>query len=108
MNIAYLGKSIKKEREFKKLTQEQLSEILDVSTHYIYELERGTRIPSLPLLIKISEVLGVSIDNLLSGTSHEDDYADSKMLNILIDTLTDEQKQKIYTILTALIPYLKL
>lgn len=108
MNIANLGKSIKKEREFRKLTQEQLSELLDVSTHYIYELERGTRIPSLPLLIKISEVLHVSADRLLSDTAAESDAVNPQMLNDLINTLTDEQKLNLYNIINALLPYLKI
>lgn len=108
MNIANLGKSIKKEREFRKFTQEQLSELLDVSTHYIYELERGTRIPSLPLLIKISEVLHVSADRLLSDTTAESDAVNPQMLNDLINTLTDEQKLNLYNIINALMPYLKI
>lgn len=108
MNIAYLGKSIKREREFRKLTQEQLSELLDVSTHYIYELERGTRIPSLPLLIKIAEVLHVSIDKLLSDTVEENNTVTPQMLNALIGTFTDEQKLNLYNILNALMPYLKI
>ena len=108
MNIANLGKSIKKEREFRKLTQEQLSELLDVSTHYIYELERGTRIPSLPLLIKLSEVLHVSADRLLSDTAAENNAVNPQMLNDLINTLTDEQKQNLYNIINVLMPYLKI
>lgn len=108
MNIANLGKSIKKEREFRKLTQEQLSELLDVSTHYIYELERGTRIPSLPLLIKLSEILHVSADRLLSDTAAENNAVSPQMLNDLINTLTDEQKQNLYNIINVLMPYLKI
>lgn len=108
MNIAYLGKSIKSERELRRLTQEQLSELLDVSTHYIYELERGTRIPSLPLLIKISEVLHVSIDKLLSDAVVENNGINPQMLNTLINTFTDEQKVSLYNILNVLMPYLKI
>lgn len=108
MNIAYLGKSIKREREFRKLTQEQLSELLDVSTHYIYELERGTRIPSLPLLIKISEALHVSVDKLLSDDAEKNNTVTPQMLNALIGTFTDEQKLNLYNILNALMPYLKI
>ena len=48
MNLkTILGKNVKYYRYRKKYTQEQLAEILDVSTNYIGRLERGQHSPSL-------------------------------------------------------------
>ena len=69
MNLDKLGSKIKNNRRLLKLTQEQLAELIDVCPHYIYEIEKGLKTPSLPMLIAISENLHVSIDNLLSATS---------------------------------------
>lgn len=65
MNYIDLGRRIREERQKLNLTQEKLSESINVSTTYIGQIERGERCPTLDTLIKISNSLGVSIDYLL-------------------------------------------
>lgn len=65
MNYIDLGRRIREERHRLNLTQEKLSETINVSTTYIGQIERGERCPTLDTLIKISNSLGVSIDYLL-------------------------------------------
>lgn len=60
-----LGQRIRKARLKNNLTQEKLGEICSLSTAHIGHIERGTRIPSLDTLYKISCELGVSIDSLM-------------------------------------------
>ena len=60
-----LGMRIRKARENKHITQEQLSELCSLSTAHIGHIERGTRIPSLEALFKICTVLEISFDYLL-------------------------------------------
>lgn len=55
-----LGKKIKQARVDRKISQEKLAEILDVHVTYISQLERGLKTPGLEMLLRISEVLGVS------------------------------------------------
>lgn len=43
MDFEQIGMRIKACRKQKHLTQEKLAECLDVSSHYIYELERGVK-----------------------------------------------------------------
>ncbi|MCH5303473.1 MAG: helix-turn-helix transcriptional regulator [Ruminococcus sp.] len=66
-NIDYkaLGKRIKNKRKEKHLTQEQLSEICDLSAAHIGHIERGTRILSVDVLVRLSKALDVSLDYLL-------------------------------------------
>lgn len=59
-----LGLTIKKLREQKKLTQEQLAEKADIHTSYIGQIERGMRYPSLKILFKIADALNAKIIDL--------------------------------------------
>ena len=57
MDFEQIGKRIKTCRKQKHLTQEKLAECLDVSSHYIYELERGVKTMSLYTLKIFRSVL---------------------------------------------------
>ena len=76
-----IGKRIKEGRLHKKLTQEKLSELIDVSPSYISEIERGTSIASLSTVVKLSYVLDLNLDNLVRGISLQN--SDSTFVEIL-------------------------
>ena len=61
MDFEQIGMRIKACRKQKHLTQEKLAECLDVSSHYIYELERGVKTMSLYTLNDLSTCLEVTI-----------------------------------------------
>ena len=104
MDIKSLGKSIKQYRTQLNLTQEKLSELLDVSTHYIYELERGIKVPSLPVLINIAELFNTTIDSLLTDSEHVNNNYDE--LDVLINSLSPDKRKEAYDILNFLLPRL--
>ena len=79
-----IGDRIRKYRELSRMTQEQLSESCSLSTGYIGHLERGTRSPSLETLVKISQILRVSLDDLVFGKT--------EINNNMILALTLEEK----------------
>lgn len=54
-----LGKNVKYYRFRKKLTQERLAEIMNVSPNYIGRLERGQHSPSLEKIETIAKVLEI-------------------------------------------------
>lgn len=54
-------------REQKGLTQERLAEMADIHTSYIGQIERGWRYPSLKMLFKIADALGVKILELFKA-----------------------------------------
>lgn len=58
------GELIRKYRKSKKITMKALGEEIGVSEQAISQYERGTRKPSLEILIKISDALNVSINDL--------------------------------------------
>ncbi len=86
-----IGDRIRKHRELSRMTQEQLSESCSLSTGYIGHLERGTRSPSLETLAKISQVLHVSLDNLVFGEAE----ISNNMIKILALTLEDKNPEKV-------------
>lgn len=62
MDKIELGKSIKKRRKFLKITQEDLADISGISERTLRSIEQGDANPELAGLLKICEVLGLSID----------------------------------------------
>ena len=59
--IKLIQKNIKKYRKEQNLTQEQLSELCNISTDYLSEIERGKKTPSLKRLVLIAETLNIPI-----------------------------------------------
>ena len=57
MNMLTIGDRIKEVRKKNGLTQEQLAERLDVSVEFVGQIERGLKLPSMQVFIKIAEVL---------------------------------------------------
>lgn len=65
INSVETGARIKNAREQMGLTQEKLAELLDITTSHLSKLERAENSPSIPLLVRIKNVLHVSADYLL-------------------------------------------
>lgn len=61
MLIHHLGESIKKRRKELGITQPHLAELAQISTNTLYKLERGQGNPSLEVLNKLTEVLGLEL-----------------------------------------------
>lgn len=61
-----LGKNVRRLRQQKKLTQEQLAFEAKIDLTYIGGIERGKRNPSLLVMARIAKALGVHVTKLLS------------------------------------------
>ena len=59
------GKNVKIERIKKDLTQEKLSEILDVNPNYIACIECGRQNMSLGKILELATALNINIETLL-------------------------------------------
>lgn len=109
MNFTDLGLRIKHCRKTQNLTQEALAELVDISPHYLYEIERGMKCASLATLVDIATALHTSMDYLLFG--NQDSFAYSYVytdeLNEIILDLTPQKRQMLAHIVKTIIPYLK-
>lgn len=56
------GETIKNRRKELSITQPHLAELAKVSTNTLYKLERGQGNPSLDVLNKLAEVLGMELE----------------------------------------------
>ena len=60
-----LGNAIRAARIQKGYTQEQLSELLEITPSHLKMMEGGRRNPSVPLLFQMMELLDFSVDALV-------------------------------------------
>ena len=71
MDQEKIGKFIAKLRKDKNMTQEQLVEKLGVNSKSISRWENGRNMPDLSLLIPLSNELGITVNDLLSGKKND-------------------------------------
>ena len=84
MNQEKIGKFILECRKIKKLTQSELAEKLGVTDKSVSNWENGRNMPDLSLFKPLCEVLGLSINDLISGERvSKDEYQDKLEENII-------------------------
>ena len=74
------GAVIKKLRENKKMTQEELADILFVSSKAVSKWETGQGFPDISLIEPLAGALGISVLELLSGEDIQNRNRSSNML----------------------------
>jgi transcriptional regulator with XRE-family HTH domain len=89
VNYKTLGKTIKKLRNERELSQYALADMTDLSPQYICQIETAKKKASLQSIVKISSSLNVSVDELLSGNINNDIPI---FENLLLNTTTYEKK----------------
>jgi transcriptional regulator with XRE-family HTH domain len=65
------GRRLRELRKERGLTQETLAESADLSGNYISDLELGLKVPSLTILVRLSQALNISTGDLLVDFSRE-------------------------------------
>ena len=100
MDLKAIGSRIKAERKKLGLTQEKLSELISVTPHYIYEIERGMKSMSLETLILLSEKMELSTDYILFGVQRQN----LGELYRKLDELSDERRLRAERVFEQLLP----
>ena len=97
-----IGKRIDALRREKNLKQDDLAQMLEVSHQAVSKWENDQTCPDISLLPKLAKILGVSVDELLSGKQElqpvvtlvpEDQRKDIKdmMLRIVVDSVEGDK-----------------
>lgn len=86
--IRQLGEAIRSARMKKGLTQEALSELLDITPVHLKNIESSRRKPSVPLLFMMMELLDFSVDALVFPQRGEADV-------IHTAGLTEEEREAV-------------
>lgn len=82
-------------RKQEKLTQAQIANELDISQQAYASWERGVKRPTQENLVKIAQVLNVSVDYLVGNSEDNSDELDNIELLFRMNSkgLTDEEKK---------------
>ena len=86
--LALLREAIRNERKDKRITQEELAEMLEVSPTHVKHIESGHRKPSVELLFRMVQLLDISLDAVLL------DKTQPKRV-LYLDGLTDREAEAI-------------
>lgn len=103
MQREFLGKRIKEARKLAKLTQEKLAEKINISTVYLGEIERGNKMPSIPVFIAIAEALDVSCDYLLRDSAYTGAVFVNNEITEKLNSLSPKQRKAVLEIINAYI-----
>ena len=68
-----IGSNIKKYRKQRKITQEQLAEVLGVSDQAVSRWENGSTYPDIELLPTIALYFGVTLDEMMGMEAIKDE-----------------------------------
>lgn len=75
-----LGERIYKLRTEKEMSQGELADVLEVSRQSISKWETNGSVPELDKLVKLHEIFGVSLDELVTGKEKEDRREEPKVV----------------------------
>lgn len=99
-----IGKRIRKIREEKEMTRDQLAAGAEITTKFLYELENGKKGLSANTLLKIAKALSCSCDYILLGIKEKKgNYGIESVDDRLLNGFNDKQCKIITEILQLLI-----
>lgn len=103
MDYTSIGKHIRAHRIQKKLRQEDVAELVDLSPNYYGSIERGEKIPALDTFVAILNALDMSADQALAdvlkvGYTEKNSALDEKMKD-----LSESERARIYDVLDVLL-----
>ena len=101
MNPVKIGKFIAERRKSVNLTQMQLAEKLNMTNRAISKWETGRSLPDTSVMLALCEVLGITVNDLLSGEKISMEHNDQKNQQLLLD-IAKEVEQKNKTIWTSM------
>ena len=101
MNQIKIGKFIAESRKEKKLTQMQLSEKLGITDKAVSKWERGIAMPDSSIMLELCDILGISVNELLSGEKISMENNTQQNEQLLLD-MAKELEEKNKTIWTSM------
>lgn len=92
-NKIFIGNKIKIQRKQKGYTQEQLAEMLNVSTHTISRYECGRNFPSHEHMLQLSKILDLSMEDSYYGYQKINEHLSIDEVNNLLKTLSPNNQE---------------
>ncbi|MGI6622873.1 MAG: helix-turn-helix transcriptional regulator [Clostridiaceae bacterium] len=101
LDVKLLGAAIKNARMEKKITQEQLAEMVGITSIHLKQLESGRRKPSIDVLYALSRTLNISVDSIFFPERTDGRDLQNKIERSLSNCSLHELKV-IYTTISAM------
>ena len=100
-----IGERIKRVRKQRGLTQEQLAEIMEISSRNLSNIELGNSFPKPETLEKFLSALNITTQTLFANDSIKSDEELLKDINFLINSIQHDHKtlEMIYKVLNDII-----
>lgn len=95
-----IGNRIKALREARGYTREELAEKAEISSKFLYEVEKGRKGLSADTLLKISRTLSCSCDYILTGETFQKD--NDEQLTQLLQHFNDKDREYAVKVLTLM------
>ena len=96
MDQLQTGKFIANCRKQKNLTQIQLAEKLGITDKAVSKCERGVAMPDSSIMLELCDILGISVNELLSGEKNGMENNNQRNEHLLLDMAKElERKNKI-------------
>ena len=102
MNYKSIGLRIRKAREAKGLTQEQLADMTNLSVPHMSVIERGAKLPRMDTFIEIANALNVTADSLLLDVLNTSSQIMASELSVTIEKMPVKEQKKILSIIQIL------
>ncbi len=98
-----IGKRIQEIRKKKGMTQEELSEAIEISPHYLSALERGIYNIKLETLVKMLNILDCSADEVFYEVVNKSCAVSSNRLSERLENLPKEEQDKILAVVNTMV-----
>ena len=93
MDQSKIGKFIAECRKDKELTQMQLAEKLGITDKAISKWERGIAMPDTAIMLELCDILGISVNELLSGERLNMENDGQKSEQLLLEMAKEIEKK---------------
>ena len=103
MNFKSMGQKIKRARERKGYTQDELAERVNLSVQHNSVIERGIKAPRLETFLNIANELDVDADYLLADLLNVSEQLTSNELYDMMAEVSKKEKRRILEVVKVLI-----
>lgn len=101
VNFKLIGKRIQEVRKQQAMTQAELAALTDISDSYISCIETAKKQASLESLIRISNALGITVDELLSGNQIHNPTDYQTDIDLLMEDCSLLERRFIYELISV-------
>ena len=101
VNFNLIGKRIQEVRKQQEMTQAELAALTDMSDSYISYIETAKKQASLESLVRISNALGITVDELLSGNQLHNPTDYQTDIDLLMEDCSLLERRFIYELISV-------